>query len=343
MAQAEVDLAGDNPYGASQSLAQARQAFALIWDEDLLPSDVEKLDAVQRKIESKAGERTHGVVDQWGRRAQAFLDNQDAVAALNCIYAARALADGGGAGGESIQGLESLEDQALAVFSQEVNVEAGALAERALHILSQGDRMAAFRWLEAALRLDAAVILSEPGFSELTDVYFELQSKRQRIESSLAQAEYRLAQDPRDRDNLLAAEAMLAEAEELLAEVGETDRLPEVEEKRKTLRKRHRHALTEELKGLFEKLDDACRVQEPTPQQMAQTLSILKDLTRVLAKIEKAKFTVANLKPRLQRVFDYCAQLQSDAKSEGDLNSAEAYSLSYMLLSKVSTWETHNT
>jgi hypothetical protein len=340
MAQAEVDLAGDRLYQANESLAQARQAFALIWDADLQPSDAEKLEAIQRRIESKAGERTDGVVDQWGRRAQAYLDNQDAVAALNCVYAARALADGGGAGDESIQRLESLEDQALAAFSQEVNVEAGALAERALQFLSQEDRKAAFRWLEAALRLGAAGILSEPGFSELTDAYFESQSRHQRIESSLVQAEYRLAQDPRDRENLLAAEAMLAEAEKLLTEVGETDRLPEVEQKRKTLRARHRQSLTEELKGLFKKLDDACRVQEPTPPQMTETLSILKDLTRVLAKIEKARFTVANLKPHLQKVFDYYAQLQSDAKSEGDLNSAEGYSLSYMLLSKVGTWET---
>jgi len=150
------------------------------------------------------------------------------------------------------------------------------------------------------------------------------------------QAQFRLAQDPGDRENLLAAEAMLAEAEQLLAEVGETDRLPGVEEKRKTLRGRHRQALTEELKALFKKLDDACRVKEPTPQHMAEILAMLKDLARVLSKIEKANFTVANLKPHLQRVFDYYAQLQSDTESEADLNSAEGYSLSYMLLSKVS-------
>jgi hypothetical protein len=340
MAQAEVDLAGEDPYQANESLAQARQAFALIWDGELQPSDAEKLEAIQREIEIKAGERMDGVIDQWRRRAQAFLDNQDAVAALNCIYAAKALADDGGARGESIQGLESLEDRALAVFSQEVNVEAAALAERALQLLSQGDKRSAFRWLEAALRLDASTILSEPGFSELTDAYFELQSKRQRIESALIQAEFRLAQDPRDRENVLAAEGHLAEAKQLLEEVGETGRLPEVEEKRNAMQRRHRKAITEELNGLLQKLDDACRVQEPSPQQRSATLSVLKDLTHVLAEIEKAKFTVKNVKPHLQRACEYYAQLQSDAEFEDDLNSAEGYSLSYMLLSKVSTWET---
>jgi len=340
MAQAEIDLAGDDSFGANQSLAQARQAFELIWDGDLQPSDAEKLEAIQRKIESKAAERTDGVIHQWGQRAQVYLDNQDPVAALNCIYAARALAGDSAVQVESIQGLDSLEDRALAVFSQEVSVDAGALADRALQLFSQGDRKAAFRWLDGALRLDAAAILSSSGFGELTDVYFDLQSKRQRIESDLAQAELRVAQDPRDRENVLAAEAMLAEAEKLLSDVGETERLPEVEEKRKTLRGRHRQALTEELKGLIKKLDDACGVQEPTPQHMTETLSILKDLTRVLAKIEKAKFTVANLKPHLQRASDYYAQLQSNAKPEDNLNSAEGYTLSYMLLSKVSAWET---
>jgi hypothetical protein len=116
--------------------------------------------------------------------------------------------------------------------------------------------------------------------------------------------------------------------------------LPEVEEKRNALQRRHRKALTEELNGLLQKLDDACRVQEPSPQQRTATLSVLKDLTHVLAKIEKAKFTVKNVKPHLQRAYEYYAQLQSDAEFEGDLNSAEGYSLSYMLLSKVSTWET---
>ncbi len=341
MAQAEVDLASDNPYGANQSLAQARQAFAQIWDGELQPSDAEKLEAIQRNIESRAGERTDGVINQWGRRAQVYLDNHDAVAALNCIYAARALAEDGAVQGESIQDLESLEDQALAIFSQEVNVEAGALAGRALQLFSKGDRNAAFRWLEAALRLDAAGILSEPGFKELTDTYFEFQSRHQRIESALVQAEYRLAQDPRDRENMLAAEGFLAVADQLLAEVGETTRLAEVEEVRTSLRRRHREALTEELDGLLKKLDDACRGKKPAPQQMAAALAVLKDLTRVLAKIEKAEFTVANVKPHLQRAFDYYDQLQSDAKSEGDLNTAEAYSLSYMLLSKVSTWETN--
>jgi hypothetical protein len=340
MAQAEVDLAGEDLYRANESLAQARQAFALIWDGVLQPSDAEKLEAIQRRIEIKAAERTDVVIDQWRGRAQAFLDSQDAMAALNCIYAARALADDGVAGGELIQGLESLEDQALAVFSSEVNVEAGALAGRALEYLSQGDKKSAFRWLEAALRLDASAILSEPAFSELTDVYFELQSKRWRIESVLIQADFRLAQDPRDRENVLAVEGLLAEAEQLLNEVGETDRLPEVEEKRNALQRRHRQALTEELNVLLQELDDACRIQEPSPQQRTATLSVLKDLSHVLANIEKARFKVKGVKPHLQRACEYYAQLQSDAEFEGDLNCAAGHRMSHMLLSKISTWET---
>jgi hypothetical protein len=55
MAQAEVDLAGEDLYRANESLAQARQAFALIWDGELQPSDAEKLEAIQRRIEIKAG------------------------------------------------------------------------------------------------------------------------------------------------------------------------------------------------------------------------------------------------------------------------------------------------
>ncbi len=156
----------------------------------------------------------------------------------------------------------------------------------------------------------------------------------------LVQAEYRLAQDPRDRENMLAAEGFLAEADKLLEELGETDRLPEVEEKRNTLQERHRQTLTEELNGLLQKLDDACRGKQPASQQRTETLSILKDLARVLAKIEKAKFTVADVKPHLEQAVEYYAGLQSDARFEDDLNSAEGYSLSYMLLSKVSAWET---
>lgn len=340
IAQAEVDLAGDHLAQANESLAHAQQALALIWDAELQASQAEKLEAIQRKIEIKARQRTEGVIDQWRQRAQAYLDGEDAVAALNCIYAAKALADDGGAEGGSTQGLEPLEDQALAIFSQEVNVEASSLAERAKQLFSQGDGKSAFRWLGAALQLDAAAILSEPGFRELTDAYLEFESKQQRIESALVQAEFRLAQDPRDRENMLAAEGFLAEADKLLEELGETDRTPEVEEKRNMLQQRHREALTEELNGLLQKLDETCRGRGSASQNRTATLSVLRDLTHVLAKIEKAKFTVENVKPHLQRAFEYYTQLQSDAEFEGDLNSVEGYSLSYMLLSKVSTWET---
>jgi hypothetical protein len=340
IAQAEVDLAGDNLDQANEGLAHARQALALIWDGELPLSHTEKLEALQSKIETKARQRTDGVIDQWRQRAQAYLDSKDAVSALNCIYAAKALTGDGAAEGESIQELEALEDQALAIFSQEVNVEAGSLAERAKQLLSQGEESSAFRWLQAALQLDATAILSEPDFRELTNAYFELKSKRQRIESLPVQAEFRLAQDPRDRENMLAAEGLLAEVDKLLEELGETSHLPEIQRKRNELQQRHRQALTEELNGLLERLDDACRGPGPAPEQRTATLSVLKDLTHVLAKIEKANFTVENVKPHLQRAYEYYAQLQSDTDFEGDLNSVEGYSLSYMLLSKVSTWET---
>jgi hypothetical protein len=340
LAQAEVDLASEDLYQASESLAGARQAYALIWDGELQPSDAEKLEAIQRKIEIKAEERTDVVIEQWRARAQAFLDDQDAMAALNCIYAARALAGDGEPGSELIQGLESLEDQALGVFSSDFNVEVGAaLAGRALEFLSQGDKRSAFRWLEAALRLDASAILSEPGFSELTDVYFELQSKRRQIEGVLIQADFRLAQDLRDRDNVLAVEGLLAEAEQLLKEVGETGRLPEVEEKRNALQQRHRQALTQELNGLLQELDDACRVQEPSPQQRTAALSVLNDLSHVLANIEEAGFKVKGVKPHLERACEYYAQLQAEAELEGDLNCAVGHRMSHLLLSKVSAWE----
>jgi hypothetical protein len=251
------------------------------------------------------------------------------------------LAGDGAAGSELLKGLERLEEQALGVFSSEFNAEVGAaLAGRALEFLSHGDKSSAFRWLEAALRLDASAILSEPGFSELTDVYFELQSKRRRIEGVLVQADVRLAQDPRDRDNALAVQGLLAEAEQLLKEVGETGRLPEIEEKRNALQRRHRQALTEELNGLLQELDEACRVQETSPQQRTATLSVLKDLSHVLADIEKARFKVKGVKPHLQRACEYYAQLLSEPEFEGDLICAAGHRMSQRLLSKVSAWET---
>ena len=112
-----------------------------------------------------------------------------------------------------------------------------------------------------------------PGFRELTDAYLEFESKQQRIESALVQAEFRLAQDPRDRENMLAAEGFLAEADKLLEELGETDRTPEVEEKRNTLQQRHREALTEELNGLLQKLDETCRGRGSASQNRTATLA----------------------------------------------------------------------
>jgi hypothetical protein len=205
---------------------------------------------------------------------------------------------------------------------------------------SQGDGRSAFLWLQAALQLDARAILSEPGFEELTDAYFEVQSKRQRIETLLIQAGFPLDQDPRDPANMLAANGFLAEASKLAAELGEATRLPGIERRKNTLQQRHREALIEELNGLLQELEDARSGQGPTSQQTLATLSVLKGLTHVLAKIEQAQFTVEDVKPHLQRAFEYYARLQSDAEFEADLNSAEGYSLSYMLLSKVNTWQT---
>ncbi len=219
-------------------------------------------------------------------------------------------------------------------------MEASSLAERASLFLSQGDSQSAFRWLQAALRLDARAILSELTFTELTDAFFEFQSKRQRIESLLVQAKFRLDQDPRDPDNLLAADGLLAEADRLLEELGETGRLQEVAETRYAFQQRHGEALIEELDALLQKLEEMWRSQGLPSQQTRAVLSTLRDLARVLARIEKAKISVKNIRPHLQQACDYYAQLRSDNEGGDDLNSVEGYSLSYMLLSKISAWET---
>ncbi|GAB4533730.1 MAG: hypothetical protein Kow0063_16070 [Anaerolineae bacterium] len=339
MAQAEVELAGENLDGANQNLAYARQALALIWDRELEPSHQAKLEAIQHKIETKARQRTDGVIGHWRQQAQTHLDGKDAVAALNCIYAAKVLIDDTSTMDETIQALEALENQALALLSQKDRVEARSLAERASQFFSQGDSKSAFRWLEAALHLDATAILSEPGFAGLIDAFFELRSRRLRIESLLAQAQFTLAQDTPEPDTMLAAQKLLAEARQLAEEIGETNRLPEIEECQKALQQRHREALTEELHALLGKLEETQPDHGATPPDPAATLSVLRDLTHVLARIEQAKFTVDNVKPHLQRAFEYYAQLQSDTRFKDDLDSAEGYSLSYMLLSRVSNWE----
>lgn len=339
IAQAEVDLASDNLGQANENLAHAQKALALIWDSELQLSLSGQVEALQGKIEVKARQRAGHVIAKWRQQAQTYLEGQDAVAALNCIYAAKALARDVVLEDHS-QELEALENKALAILSQEVNLDARPLAERAQESFSQGDSLSAFRWLGAALQLDATAILSDSGFRELIDAYFEFQSRRQRLESSLFQAEFRLTHDPRNPDTMLAAEELLSEAKQLLEQLGETSRLQGVDEKINALRQRHREALVGELNGLLQKLEDTWHSRQASPQQMTAILSILKDLAHVLAKVEKARFTVENVKPPLQRAFEYYAQLRSDDELRGSPTSIEGYSLSYMLLSKVSGWET---
>jgi DNA repair exonuclease SbcCD ATPase subunit len=236
--------------------------------------------------------------------------------------------------------LDVLENTALTMLCQDIDPGARALAERAQEIFSHQDAQSAFRWLEAALKLDAKVVLSDTGFRELLDAYFDLQSKKQRFESLLVQAEARLARDPSSSDGLAAAEDLLNEAKVVGGQLGATDRMEEIEEKRTSLRQLHREALIEQLGTLLQRLEDMWQSQQASSQQMAEALSALKDLAHILAKIEKAQLAVQNVKPHLQRAFEYYTRLRSEKELEGDKHCIEGYSLSYMLLSKVSGWET---
>jgi hypothetical protein len=339
IAQAEVDLAGEDLEQANKDLAYAKQALARIWDAELQASLGDKLEAVQQKIEAKAGQRVERVMDNWRQQAQTYLDRKDAIAALDCVYAAKALTHDVAPRDELLHELAALESEALAILPREINVDAGSLADHGKQLLSQGDRQPAFRWLEAALQLDARSILSDPSFAELIDQYFEFRSKRDKLETLLFQAEFRLAQDARDSEHMAVAEGLLGEARQLLEQVGETDRLAEIDEKRNTLQRLHREALTEELNDLLRKLQDTPKTRRSSSKDMAATLAVLKDVNHVLAKIDKASFTVENARPSLERAFDYYAQLRSDDKFRDNLNSIEGYTLSHMLLSKVSNWE----
>lgn len=339
LAQAQLDLTGDNLDQANENLAHAREAVARIWDDVHRSSLEENIEAAQQKVETKARQRVDHVIATWRQQAQANLDNNDPVAALNCIYAARALSPDEVPDDESSQELEALEDKALAMLSHEVNVDAKSLAARAKEFLSRQDSQSAFRWLEAALQLDARAVLSDSVFKELTDAYFEFQYKRQKAESLLFQAEYGSALDAGNSDGVVAAEALLEEAKQLFEEIGETDRLQEVDEKRLRLQQLQREALGRELDDLLQELQDTLGTEEASSQQMTQTLSILKELTHVLAKFDKAGFSVENVKPHLEKAFEYYDRLRSDDELKDDPSSVEGYSLSYMLLRKAGRLE----
>jgi hypothetical protein len=339
IAQAEVDMTSDNLGQANKDLAYAQQALALIWDAELQASLAEKLEVMQQRIEVKARQGIDRIIDNWCQLARTYLESKDSVAALNCVYAAKALTHDITPQDELLGDLAALEDEALAVLPREVNLDAGSLAERGKQLLAEGDRPAAFRWLEAALQLDARAIVSDPSFAELMDLYFDSRSKRYKYETLLYQAEFRLAQDARDSEHMAVAEGLLSEARQLLEQVGETDRLPEVDEKRHSLQRSHREALTEELNALLRKLQDMPKTRRASARDMDDTLAVLKEVNRVLAKIDKASFTVKDASPALQRAFDYYTQLRSDDNLRDNLNSIEGYALSHMLLSKVSNWE----
>jgi hypothetical protein len=339
IAQAEVDMTSNNLGQANKDLAYAQQALALIWDAELQASLAEKLEVMQQRIEVKARQGIDRIIDNWCQLARTYLESKDSVAALNCVYAAKALTHDITPQDELLGDLAALEDEALAVLPREVNLDAGSLAERGKQLLAEGDRPAAFRWLEAALQLDARAIVSDPSFAELMDLYFDSRSKRYKYETLLYQAEFRLAQDARDSEHMVVAEGLLSEARQLLEQVGETDRLPEVDEKRHSLQRSHREALTEELNALLRKLQDMPKTRRASARDMDDTLAVLKEVNRVLAKIDKASFTVKDASPALQRAFDYYTQLRSDDNLRDNLNSIEGYALSHMLLSKVSNWE----
>jgi hypothetical protein len=339
IAQAEVDMTSNDLERANKDLAYAQQALAFIWDAELQASLAEKLEVMQQRIEVKARQRIESVIDHWCQLAQTYLESKDAVAALDCVYAAKALTRDITPQDELLGNLAALENEAVAILPREVNLDASSLAERGKQLLAEGDRPAAFRWLQAALQLDARAIVSDPSFAELIDVYFDSRSKRYKYETLLYQAEFRLAQDARDSEHMAVAEGLLSEAQQLLEQVGETDRLPEVDEKRHSLQRFHREALTEELNALLRKLQDMPKTRRASSKDMDDTLAVLKEVNHVLAKIDKASFTVKDARPALQRAFDYYTQLRSDDNLRDNLNSIEGYALSHMLLSKVSNWE----
>jgi hypothetical protein len=339
IAKAEVELTSNNLGEANKDLAYANQALALVWDAELQSSLAAKVDAVRQRIEASGRQRIDGVIDNWRQLARTYLDSRDVVAALNCVYAAKALSQDVSPKADLLEDLARLEDEALAILPREVSLDAVPLAERGKALLADGDRQAAFRWLEAALQVDAGAILSDPSFAELTDLYFDSRSKRFKVETLLYQAEFRLAQDACDSEHMAVAEGFLDEAGQLLEQEGDTGRLVEVDEKKTALQRVHRQALTDELKDLLLQLQAMPEAPPSSAQDKDDRLAVLKDVNRVLAKIDKAHFTVEDARPSLQKAFDYYAQVLADDKSRGNLTSIEGYTLSHMLLSKVSNWE----
>jgi hypothetical protein len=339
IAKAEVELASDNLGEANKDLAFANQALAQVWDAELQSSLADKVDAMRQRIDARGRQGNEHIIDNWRQLARTYLDGRDAVAALNCVYAAKALAQDISPQDDLLEDLARLEDEALATLPRGVGLDAGPLAERGKELLADGDRQAAFRWLEAALQLDAQAILSDPSFTELADLYFDARSQRFKVETLLYQAEFRLAQDACDSEHMAVAEGFLDEARQLLENEGDSDRLVEVDERRSALQRVHRQALTDELNGLLERLQDLPEARPTASADKDDRLAVLKDVNRVLAKIDKAHFTVEKARPSLQKAFDYYAQLLADDKSRDSLTSIEGYTLSHMLLSKVSNWE----
>ena len=339
IAQAELDLTSSNLDQGYQNLAHAEEAAARIWDDALRSSLADKIETAQGQIETKARQRTDRVIEKWRQQAEAHLEAEDAVAALNCLFAAQALSGNERPGDDLSEAQDTLESAALAMLSRSDKADAKSVAARGMEFLKRGDSQSAFRWLEAALQLDARAILSDSVFKELVDGYFEFEYKTQKAERLLFRAEYRLAQDPADADNMIAVEALLEEAYLLLEELGEADRLQEVEDKRQTLRQLHREALVEELDGLLQKLQGTWDSKEASSKEMTETLSVLKELTGVLAKFEKDGYPVEEVNPHLEKAFEYFEKLRSDEELKDNPNSIEGYSLSYMLLRKANSLE----
>ena len=138
---------------------------------------------------------------------------------------------------------------------------------------------------------------------------------------------------------MIAVEALLEETSRLLEELGEADRLQEVEDKRQSLEQLHREALAEELDGLLQKLQSKWDTKEASSQEMAETLALLIGLTQLLASFGKVGYPVEDVKPHLEKAFEYFDRLRADEELMEDPNSIEGYTLSYMLLRKACSLE----